>query len=349
MWVVGSPKTESKTCSCGATSGICYETCVASDGSDCATNDCATFTCCCPSYAYEFDASCCVYDTPTCSDVCSTGSLSVSCSAPLHEKVSVGTTECGNTCYECQCSSEYKYSCSGAGASGSGNACDGKYQSCDCGSGYYDCGSGYCCPCKTTSSCPLSPDQWEAQIPACNRVLMQIDDMCGGKVNCYVAGSNPDCSSSSGGEDNTECEHGYALIDGSCQDPCTAFSWKLNVNFEGSCSGAYCKVTGGSVSLTNGRSSNTTDITDIWLDNEQTNWVEMYPEGGVTMCGYVGGESSYVEACSQISSDLSGIDFRDGLLVDYVHNGERIKVNWHYNDGEVSCEEYVTLNITMNE
>ena len=114
-----------------------------------------------------------------------------------NSKCKSGYTYSGGGCVENTCGSEYNLaSCpTGGSCSNCKSGSTTKYKLDSCGSGYYQDGDG-CYGCKTTTSCPLSPDQWEAQIPACNRKLLEIDDKCGGKVQCYIAGDNPNCSDS---------------------------------------------------------------------------------------------------------------------------------------------------------
>ena len=102
------------------------------------TNECGTKTC---YYPYE---SCC-------SDYCSQGSTWVYCSSK-EDKVSVGTTDCGSTCYECVFNP-----CKGVSCGSNAYCEDGK---CYCESGYYNSASG----CKKATCSPYLSEIPENQI-----------------------------------------------------------------------------------------------------------------------------------------------------------------------------------------
>ena len=83
---------------CGGTRKCCKVCSPKIDEKDCAygTEDCddgcgGTRKCC-----------------KVCSDTCSTGSKDKTCTSPM-TKISVGTTECGNICYDCECSDGYAW------------------------------------------------------------------------------------------------------------------------------------------------------------------------------------------------------------------------------------------------
>ena len=142
--------TTSKKCSCGATSGTCYKctkqththsySCpsgyqASSCGSGYTQTGTTSKTCSCGAKS----GTCYKCTKKTCSNTCSKGSLSVSCATVRGEtKVSVGTTGCGNTCYECRCNA----TCASKGYSSSkpsGKTCS---MTIVCGSTcYYNCKS----------------------------------------------------------------------------------------------------------------------------------------------------------------------------------------------------------------
>ena len=142
-----------------------------------------------------------LYKCKSCSNTCSSGSLSVSCKS-YETKKSVGTTECGNTCYKCEHSHSY--------------SCPTGYQSSSCGSGYtqtgstskkcacgatsgtcYKCEKKTCTPSKT--SCPKTKNNGNC---VCDKYEAAGDDGCGNTVyRCRLyrplAGSGANCSPSS--------------------------------------------------------------------------------------------------------------------------------------------------------
>ena len=198
--------TANETCSCGEiTYTLCYK-CQAPAAPSCVSggsSSCTGSTSC--QYGYTSSCKNCsgttLYKCKSCSNTCSSGSLSVSCKS-YETKKSVGTTECGNTCYKCEHSHSY--------------SCPTGYQSSSCGSGYtqtgstskkcacgatsgtcYKCEKKTCTPSKT--SCPKTKNNGNC---VCDKYEAAGDDGCGNTVyRCRLyrplAGSGANCSPSS--------------------------------------------------------------------------------------------------------------------------------------------------------
>ena len=118
-----------------------------------------------------------------CSNTCSRGQTSVSCSSK-YERVRVGSTECGNSCYECQ----YNYDCDASRTS-----CSKPYE-CN----YNSC--GICTSCSYNADCDVKGT-------SCREPYVCEYNSCG---ICYSCTYNSDCEVS-----GKSCSHGCS-INNSC-------------------------------------------------------------------------------------------------------------------------------------
>ena len=146
--------TANETCSCGEiTYNLCYK-CQAPAAPSCVSggsSSCTGSTSC--QYGYTSFCKDCSgttrYQCKSCSNTCSSGSTSVSCTSKQN-KVSVGKTECGNTCYKCE-----DKPCSNTCSSGSTSvSCTSKQNKVsvgktECGNTCYKCEDK---PCSNTCS-----------------------------------------------------------------------------------------------------------------------------------------------------------------------------------------------------